>query len=1145
MHTGTARRRAMVPNRSLVDCPRISRQVFVRNVVCTSPRWWYTERAGRKGSETEEYTIVCPPPHAHEPPAAALTAANIHPRVSVIEWKDIDSCTRRAALSGAVPPRETRRRNNAPKYICVDGGSGLRQLGQLVQDGAGSRVGDKKCTVSVLQVESPSLRGDEVIFIAQHINATGNSPGNSIITYHLGYAAGIAGAIAGDMAQTSAGRRVLRRRTTKRNKVTGEAMKRTTPIHIRRAHAGLQEAFLRSQSFSDFAGDDSTRRGLLQAARDGKRVIRSLPGNVLGPNTSSERTIAEGEMYTYLRSVSGRGGTDECAATEDKGLRKTAVMYLRFLEYLHDMPVTQAILRLLDMCAPGLLTDAVVVQEVSLVYRCRSDVGVALFFTWMYQSWIHTGKSRTYIKSMNKSILEHVLECNDHMLQQFEQRCFDLDSNIDMMQFVVDFPRDWSAALSILCRHDSVPVTGEPSQHFLAILPETEKLPETRLMRRSERAIMRRSQSRTAKQDDTDGAAGTTGGSDDGVLHGDSRKTCAQHQAGDRGCKRSSPSPQEDEYQCTLQDEPTEPRADAPRSTSMPPRTQGSKDTPEDALGGSPPSKKMRTGQTRYDSAGVSAVDAEAKKGSEPDAIPSTKVNIGPGEAGPSRKGPGPHAAASAGTVESRTVSASGAFKPAAAVVDTGGPVGAMQLDQPDAGAVLSTESAQKAKENDDEDTRTRDADEPSPSFHFRSGTKAGVIALKALTTREAKHPGVLGRDAINRGYVTMRGVASSEAFAQSVGRFFDTAVSLGVLVALHFSKLRQAHAFCAMKKGVAEAVVDRNGFPCCASQDTCRAVRTPWLPCPCSICTEALLRDGGSILLYSTTGAGTVSQPQKHGACRDYVTGVTIPGIRRVALHQDGVHAVFNKRKQQGESNGSEKQDKYAAEDDVLVLRRQGGPWSVTEADEISDDMQDNQSAWCLQTTTEYATALASIRGATCIGDFERALGFVDACVGLPLCEGGRATGEGFPVGKVPFHAATMELHLALPGATKSFKHHVDEASTPLREVSRPFVVVTPYPRREFDRTSPIARSPPATPVSTDNDVCITVQSVALPMNAHLSAKSRQRSSSTDAEVTRAEFCDAAVDTKVAEGDMFVQRCDTSYGLQSYTAASEADSAL
>ena len=1105
----------MVPTRSLDDCTLVQKEVLVRDVLGASPAWWYTERAVGDCSGNEQYNIVCSPPCAVETTVGGRDLSS-GAGIVVVAWKDIDARTRVAAVTAAADARgtghgkrsgeheipdkdmggevktcevektsaEARRLlsvlsppllEQAPEYICVHGSFALTRLGSKA---GGSSVSDQKCKVSVIQCESPSLRGHEVIFMAQEIDASANHPRNPCATYLIDYAASIAGKIYDEKAATPRGRRCLRRLST-RDKVRGAAMRVATPEHIRRGHSALKKAFLRSVSFLDITGDEGAGVRLREAALKGKAVIRSLPCNVLGLTASNDRKRAVDAMYTGLLGFSGLRDRDDVLDSVQEALRSSAGAYMYLLEYLHDMPVTQAVLKLLDMRAPSVLADVFRVRgDLILFKRCRSDVGVALFFIWLYQSSLRTGMT----SSFNKSTLEHVLECHEHLLTQFEVRCLqvatddDIFENVDdnMFESVEDLPRDWSAALASICRRKDVAVSGEPSAPFRTVFPQTFSQPKTALLTRRQR----RGNARTAEQSKVEGAFDTDAARADNVVHVHAKP-------------------------CTPEDDAP---AEAPRiggrrtrSMGMDPETQDSQETPGIAAQSSPPVKKRRPTQSTKAVTASSASDAGTKKGCRVDGGQS-----------------------SAGT--------------------------AANAEQRDDGAALSAETPQHAEESGQQDTPPQEAQEPSRSVHYLAGMQAGARALSALYIREGKTPGMLGRDAINRGYVKLCGVSASGAFSQSVESCFEPALNIATLVALHFSSLRQAHGICSMNvDSTGTDVLDKSGIRCCASQDGCKVRGDPWPPCPCSLCVETRLCEGGSILLYGTTGTGAVDGRRQAPVCQEYTAGLTLPGVRRVVLRRNGVYAAFKTRKPQVLSDDTEEHKRDAVGDEVLILRRQDGLWSVKDPESSSEDLQDNPRSWFLHTTPEYAAGLANICQNKSIAGFDKALGFVDSCVGLCLGQGSIATGEGLPVDQLPVLATSMELRVAVPGATKSFECHIDEGKTPLRDIWRPFIAVTPYPTRTSATKSTRTRPSPETSDATKTDMWIDVRTVPLPSNATLSAKLRQRSSSSSRAtgVTEAEFYDAALALQIPEGDMFVQRCDTSYGVHNYSAASDVDSAL
>ena len=981
------------------------------------------ERAVGECAEEEEYNIIVPRPPAVEIVAAASESSSAAVMV-VVAWKDIDVTSRAAAIFDAGQQSGNDRDKQQPQelpYICVHGSFVLRRL---ASEARGSSFRDRMCTVSVIQCDSPVLRGHELMFMAQGIHASRKYMRNPGVTHLIDYAAGIAGKISEDLARTRPGKR--RSRLPPRITVLGDAMRQDTQAHIKRGHGALKKALLRSEFFAVIAGHEDaggTQCALREAALQGEAVVRSLPCNVLGHASSKENKRAQEAMCTGLRGFSGRVGGIPLLESEESALERSAGAYLRVLEYLHERRLTQAVLKLLDMRAPGLLTDIYLAPDLCLFKKCRSDVGVALFFIWLYHSWIHSGRT----SSFNKHNLEHVLDCHEHLLQQFEQQCGRVDVDDDMFQSVEDLPRDWSAALSLSCRHKAVAVLGTPSASFRVVFPRTEEKPETRQQRRR-----RGRKAKTKKPCKTEGALSTDAAIGDSAVHG----------------ARSQPS------------------------------------------------KKRRTVQSGDAGAASSSMDAGTGMGS---ALDKSKSSPGAG----------------------------------------------VEEERRDDGAASPVDTERKAVEAGVQDVRHQGAQAPSPSTHYQQGTRAGARALNGLYEREGKCPAVFGRDAINRGYVKLCGVAGTEAFTKILKRRFELALDIATLVALHFSTLRVAHGFCSFNMDSTGSKRDKNGHPCCASHDGCHLRGESRLPCPCLACTQNFFRGGGSVVLYDTRAAGTAGSLRQHRACQEYVRGLSLPGVRRVVLRRNGVHAVFKRRKHEGVSGNPVEHPGDDVGDEVLILRRHGGPWSVADPGPSSMDDVDSACSWFLQTTQEYAAAFRGNARGGSVADLDQARGFVDTCVGLCVAEGGRATGEGLPEGQIAVLTSSMELHVALPGATGTFRYHADEGETPLRDVLRPFIAVTPYPTLNTAGKPAIARPSPASPDVTNTKMCIDIRTVPLPMNAFLSAKLQQRSSPRATEVTEAEFWEASLALQIAQGDIFVQRCDTSHGVEKYSAATDVDSAV
>ena len=497
-------------DRKLSDFGMRSRLVDPTDIVPCSPRWWFGSNA--------EYTPTAP----DTLPAGRSTDTTQGAGVVVVSWASVDEETRRAALmdampdpwawhrveNRAVPPPEegssVEERDHvqrlalfsedreedvptSPQFLCLDGRtvvlSRIASAGNAIRN-EGPRV-DIKLLVeelvprALLQYEVPlpqiglwdlfpdvggPLTKTEAKYIAVEIGAAKMSQKQHGIMDLLDYAAYIQDQVVKEKGP------VVGRGAVKLAVEGGKG----TEWQIE-AHKFLRSQFLRSEAFKQMTmrAKLEAEKALFRAASDGTSLIRTCGENVLGANDSPQRRCAQEQFSRFLLM---RGGMDADAGqvnptTAATLARKESVVranrYLRLVENMHDLPISQVMLKLMDLREPGILKEHFLERHSGGLFgTARSDVGVALFLFWYYEVCQKTGEP----PFDTVQDLKRVLALHEAMLLRVEHQFEEGQSTehvVNQLSVDRDLLRTWSTILSREC----LPHRPRAYANFSQVLP--------------------------------------------------------------------------------------------------------------------------------------------------------------------------------------------------------------------------------------------------------------------------------------------------------------------------------------------------------------------------------------------------------------------------------------------------------------------------------------------------------------------------------------------------------------------------------------------------------------------------------------------------------------------------------------------------
>lgn len=197
--------------------------------------------------------------------------------------------------------------------------------------------------------------------------------------------------------------------------------------HVREAHGVLLRLFLLSNTFKEMSaidvpgGEDehpayTGHCSLADIARRGERLLDTRAGNILGGVGTERPERATGRMQVFLRNLAGAGASCPRTAYE-RQFATEADLYCRLWENLHRFPLTQVMLKLIDLRAPGLLRISMLSREYSFFSKSHSDVSCALVLFWLYSDYVESG-GRSYVE--NDAKFAKVLGAHQSMVVQWE-----------------------------------------------------------------------------------------------------------------------------------------------------------------------------------------------------------------------------------------------------------------------------------------------------------------------------------------------------------------------------------------------------------------------------------------------------------------------------------------------------------------------------------------------------------------------------------------------------------------------------------------------------------------------------------------------------------------------------------------------------
>ena len=212
--------------------------------------------------------------------------------------------------------------------------------------------------------------------------------------------------------------------------------------HIQDAYRNLRGSMLRSGSLAKLAeeggrtrvdDDEDMATGVgaqmsvghtapRPALFSGGPLLDTRRANVLGAGDSDERAFAREGMMKFLQQdpaiVAPLAGPRKGARRARRQLTASADTYFRALEMLDGMPLTQSVLKMLDVASPGLLPHWVIDPAFKIWDKCRGDEGTALFLFWFYK----VTEECQEMPFENSAQLQHALDAHERGLLQFENQ---------------------------------------------------------------------------------------------------------------------------------------------------------------------------------------------------------------------------------------------------------------------------------------------------------------------------------------------------------------------------------------------------------------------------------------------------------------------------------------------------------------------------------------------------------------------------------------------------------------------------------------------------------------------------------------------------------------------------------------------------
>ena len=460
MNTGTRTGAGVV--RGLTSFGFHNKSVDVFSVVTCSPRWWF-------GADTN---LVTPYPDIDPKDTCLSTSAGI----SVMPWRNVDDGVRMLALEDMYPNvhKGGRREGESsqaqvldiagggdadssanqdyqqrlgmflaehgretPEYICIDGRTVLtRHLYEAKNRRNDDEAGlhrpykikmnmawasqnvwapgqltraEVKCIAFELQTVKSSQRAAGIMDILDY----GGHAQKKLVAAHLG-----------------AGKTIKKGRGAQKMFIKG----RKAQKYHHEAHEALKNQFLASETLGKLtatsdncttvalAATEPSKSELWNKAQSGEPLLQTLPHNVLGAPDSHLRVSAAEVLKQHLAVTKQNQGMTQMAPGNDEELMAKAHTYLRVLENLHDLPLTQVMLKVLDMKAPGILPDDWIGRNTGLILNSRSDVGCALFLQWYYQSWEKNGKAPAATETEFRNALAKHVKMMETVESKFVRR---------------------------------------------------------------------------------------------------------------------------------------------------------------------------------------------------------------------------------------------------------------------------------------------------------------------------------------------------------------------------------------------------------------------------------------------------------------------------------------------------------------------------------------------------------------------------------------------------------------------------------------------------------------------------------------------------------------------------------------------------
>ena len=971
---------------------------------------------GNKGEEDMMGEVVPDSEEEEDTKGAAIDSANAARNLEVDE-ENVEE-----ASEGLMEKRHHDARVTAMggsegvKYICVDGRSVLQRL----------RAEEDETDVSVLSAEGGPFQADEIIFIASGLAAVKACQTPPGITNFLDHAARVTKSVL-HVVGKPLGARV-------RGQEMPVALRPRVSEHIKKAHELLLNIVLESATFKALVGDDNAGEKLHKNALAGKEIFQTLPRDIKmqsGDGKAYSESLRQ--MEDHLQRHSGMGARRAIRAPPAaRNVKNEAESYLHALQSLHGMPVTQCILRLLDMRYPGTLDENVVSKRIGVIRKCHSDAGAALFLLWIHK--IHQEGYATVLAS--KAALMSAMMHHDTMLGLWEKEArFNPPVLMRLRLLVPDVAEDWMRSLCIRISSPELNRIPEMSQAFEKVIPAHSAGAITSAIGRgkSKMSTKKSRTTRASSQKDNQPsdkitnppkmAKGTQPSNKSG-LAADTKTSKAETKAASEANAPGLIKPGPVGKSLFASDAASLPEGGSKERAAVP-----ENDVPnEDGV-----DKEAAVSNKRGLAADTKASHAEIKASSSEANDPGL---IKPGPVGKSLFASDAASLPEGGALEKAAVpendvpNEDGVDKEAAGKKRDE----EVMTDEKNSKPLMAKAEEKKAS------TRapialllgkSKFVDKLSRAY--ATGQQDGCYAIAEVAESCGKTVTTFGRRAVNYGSEVFPRLGMRPSLINSLQHCFEDAVALGMLCSIAFGVLRIAHGQCTM---------------CCEKNEACKASRPT--PCTCNPCLTALLKSEYGFIVYGEGGS-------------PYADGLSLPRFVHVTLRMDGVYVVEStdemRRKLLDAPSNKPRMLKVS---EKCVLSRVSHTFEDFNQEASEEMIMDARkklrgtahktSGWVLETTQEYLEMLSELqRDSSLLEAVELALGYADVAVSLAASEGICSVNDMDPGRRqLKDHSVQVRrvsLQLTLPGAQGMCNEWCDREDPLVSQEDFPFIAVLPYP--------------------------------------------------------------------------------------------------